>query len=227
LLKIVRQEKNQREKPSLTSVDQEWERVRRIAHRIQDLDGELRTTLLRIGLVAIFYTIQLINHLVFVERTATSNSTHALITSVAAAWLFVSLAVYISLRSGFMPSWLKYVVSAVDLGLVTVIAFVTSQSASPIIYAYFIIIAMAVLRFRIRLVWFVAVSSASLYMFLVGVRDPMWFDSQHLTPVINQALIVISLLSVGLIGDQTIRAMERVSNFRLSRTRLESRSEQS
>jgi hypothetical protein len=80
-----------------------------IAGRWKEFDGEVRATLLRLILIVVFYSIQLVHYLSLTEWSDADKIFHRQVTLVAAGWLFVSLAVFISLKGGFMPAALKYI----------------------------------------------------------------------------------------------------------------------
>ena len=94
-----------------------------IAGRWKEFDGEVRATLLRLILIVVFYSIQLGHYLSLTEWSDADRIFHRQVTLVAAGWLFVSLAVFISLKGGFMPAALKYIATGIDLALVLLLCW--------------------------------------------------------------------------------------------------------
>ncbi len=193
-------------------------RVWHIASRWQEFEGEMRASVLRGILVVMFYSVQLIHHLTLATMGDTDRVFHRQVTFSAIAWLFVSMAVFLSLRVGFMPSWLKYLTTSVDLGLVTLLAWLSHGPASPLVCALFLVLVLASIRFRIGLIWFATLGAMICYMLLVGAVDASWFDTKHETPILTQAITLCSLGCTGIVLGQVVRS---------ARTMAESFSERS
>ncbi len=170
-----------------------------IAKRWQEFDGEMRSALLRIILVLLFYAVQLVHFLTLEDVTEQTQLFHRVATLAAIAWLMISLGIVFALRSEFMPSAMKYVVTSVDLGIITMLALLGSGPNSPLVATYFLVLVLATLRFRIGLVWFTTISSMICYLLLVGSIDPHWFDENHTTPLIKQMVTECSLASTGIV----------------------------
>ena len=184
---------------------------RLIAGGWKEFDGEVRATLLRLIMIVVFYSIQLVHYLSLTEWSDADKIFHRQVTLVAAGWLFVSLAVFISLKGGFMPAALKYITTGVDLALVLLLCWLGHGPASPLVNGLFVVLAMAALRFRIRLVWFATVVAAIGYESLVASVDGSLFDAQHTTPVLDQAITLCALVSSGAVLDQLIRGGREIA----------------
>jgi hypothetical protein len=120
-------------------------------------------------------------------------------------WLFISLAVLVALRQRFFPSGLKFVTSGLDLILTSVAAWLGSGPASPIVCIYFLLVAMAGLRFSLSLVWFTTIGAMVGYTILVGSVDKVWFDATHTTPPIEQLVTHAALVGTGVTMGQVVR----------------------
>ena len=188
-----------------------------IASRWQEFEGEMRSAVLRSILVAVFYSIQLVHYLTLTSAGDADRSFHRHVTFAAIAWLFLSMSVLIALRGGFMPPWLKYVVTAIDLSLVTILAWLSHGPSSPLVMVMFVVLAIASMRFRIGLVWFATLGAMISYMLLVGSVDATWFDSNHSTPVLTQAIALCALASTGMVLGQIVRATRRMADAFLKR----------
>jgi hypothetical protein len=120
--------------------------------------------------------------------------------------VFAALGVAYCLRNRVFPAALKYASTALDIVLLTALASISDAAAnSPLIFAYFVIIALSGLRFNIRLVWCATVGTMLAYMTLVARSDPVWFDADHTVRPVAQGLMLLSLALVGIVLGQIIR----------------------
>jgi hypothetical protein len=182
-----------------------------VVARCLEYEGELRAAFLRVVLVAAFYGAQLLHFSVFAQRTEAEQMFHRQSTYVAAGWLFVSLAVLVALTRHWLPRWLKYVTVGVDLILLTLIAAIGSGPNSPIVVVFWVVVALAALRCNLGLIWFGTIGAMAAYLCLVGLRDPVWFDAEHVTAPIEQVVVHLSLAGAGLVAGQLVRMMRQVT----------------
>ncbi len=188
-----------------------------IASRWQEFEGEMRSAVLRSILVGSFYTIQLIHYLTLESVGDADRIFHRQVTFAAIAWLFLSMSVLIALRGGFMPPSLKYITTGIDLSLLTLLAWLSHGPNSPLVMALFLVQALASIRFRLGLIWFATLGAMTCYMLLVGSVDTVWFDSNHDTPVLTQAITLCSLASTGIVLGQLVRTPRRMAKAFLER----------
>jgi len=188
-----------------------------IASRWQEFEGEMRAALLRSILVALFYAVQLVHFLSLQQIADSDRMFHRQVTFAAVAWLFLSLAVFIALKGGFMPPLLKYVTTAIDLALVTLLAWLGHGSYSPLVMALFLVLVLSAIRFRIGLIWFASLGAMTCYMILVASTDKTWFDTDHTTPVLTQAITLCSIGATGMVLGQIVRASRIMATAFLSR----------
>ena len=201
------------EPSTTTTTTKSWH----IASRWQEFEGEMRSAVLRSILVIAFYSIQLIHYFTLESGGDADRIFHRQVTLAAVGWLFLSMSVLIALRGGFMPPLLKYIATGIDLGLVTLLAWLSHGPSSPLVLALFLVLAIASIRFRIGLIWFATLGAMACYMFLVGSVDKDWFDSNHNTPVLTQAITLCSLASTGIVLGQIVRAARRMADAFLER----------
>ena len=188
-----------------------------IASRWQEYEGEMRSALLRSILVALFYSVQLVHFLSLQQIADSDRMFHRQVTFAAVAWLFLSLAVFIALKGGFMPPLLKYATTAIDLALVTLLAWLGHGSSSPLVMALFLVLVLSALRFRIGLIWFASLGAMTCYMILVATTDKTWFDKDHTTPILTQAITLCSIGATGMVLGQIVRASRTMATAFLSR----------
>ncbi|MGN6543700.1 MAG: hypothetical protein ACTHK7_01530 [Aureliella sp.] len=184
-----------------------------------EYEGEVRAALVRVALVAAFYAVQLLHFLVFSERSPAEEIFHRQATYLAAAWFFVSLGVLVVLSRQWLPRGLKYITSGLDVALLTAVAGLGSGPASPMVFGFGLLIALAGLRGSVPLVWFVTLAAMLGYMALVGQRDEHWFDAVHTTPVVQQIVVELTLAVTGIVVGQLVRMPRRVSEEMLQRQR--------
>ena len=198
--------------PDISSGQWQWF----VVGRWQEFAGEARANLLRIVAVGAFYTVELINYHVVGQG---DEDFHRSATAVAVAWTLLALGVLTCLRRQIFPPALKYISTAVDIGLLTCLAMAvtgpTGGPASPLVCIYFLIIALAALRFSLPLVWMATLGSMAGYLSLVAVADlrdhGQWFDADHAVPIVEQLMILLSLCLTGIIVGQVIRRVRSVA----------------
>ncbi len=172
----------------------------------------MRAALLRAILVALFYSIQLIHYLSSASISNEDRLFHRQVTLATIGWLFLSMSILLTLRAGAMHPLLKYISTGIDLGLVTLLAWLGHGPNSPLVTALFLVLVMASLRFKIGLVWFATLGAISCYMLLVGSVDSGWFDAKHETPVLTQAITLCSFVSGGLVLGQVVRSARTMAH---------------
>lgn len=192
-----------------SSADRHWF----IVGRWQEFAGEGRANLLRMIALAVFYGLQLLQFHLFSTRSESDQRFHQAATTLAAVGVFVSLAVHLSLRQQFFPALLKYVSTAADIVLITGVALLGNGAHSPLRLAYFVVIALAALRFNLPLVWWASLGTMAGYLTLVGATDKTWFDGEHAVPLIEQLVTLASLALTGVVIGQVIRSIRTAADF--------------
>jgi hypothetical protein len=193
--------------PHPSAYDRQWF----IVGRWQEYGGEARANLLRLLAIAVFYSLQLAHHYLLSAADQRDANFHRAASALAVAGLFVTLAVQLCLQRHVFPSLLKYVSTAADIVLLTGLAALGSGPHSPLLLAYFLIIAMAALRFSLRLVWFASLGSMLGYLTLVGLADKSWFDANHAVRPIDQLFTLASLALNGIVIGQAVRQVRSVA----------------
>jgi hypothetical protein len=182
-----------------------------VVARWQEYAGEGRANLLRVVALVAFYGVQLVNHLMLEEPSKAAQAFQRQTTLVIAGWSLLAVAVLICLQRGFLPAALKYVSTAADVALLTLLAKAGQGANGPLIEAYFLILALAALRFSVGLIWFATLASMAGYLGLVGAADPKWFDEEHITPAINQLVMLTSLALTGVVLGQVVRRVRALA----------------
>ena len=179
-----------------------------IVGRWQEFEGEARANLLRLVAIGAFYIVQLLHFYGFSPRDEAVSLFHQQATGIAVAWTMVALAVMLCLRRRVLPAALKYASTTCDLALLTALATLAAGPHSPLVLAYFLIVAMAAMRHSLGLIWFATLGAMLCYWLLVGIADgrtSRWFDGQHAVPPAEQLVTLVSLGLTGVIIGQVVR----------------------
>ncbi|MFL5328327.1 MAG: hypothetical protein ACJ8C4_05390 [Gemmataceae bacterium] len=187
-----------------------------IAGRREEYEGEGRANLLRIIGITAFYAIELINYYglnlgVVQMPKVVDRSFHLAMTFLTVAWACLALAVLMCRLQGVFPRWLKFVSTGCDIVLLTTILTLAEGPRSPLVVIYFVIIALAALRFSLPLIWFATAGAGLGYLFLLGFARwgsvPGWPKSDMSLPRHYQAIFLVALILCGVVLGQVIRRM--------------------
>jgi hypothetical protein len=196
------------------SADRRWF----IVGRWQEFEGEAKANLLRIIGIGAFYTIELLNYhglrlgwLELPQVGGVDERFHRTVTALAAAWTMTSQGILFCLRRQVFPWVLKYLSTAADLVFLTGILLVADGARSPLLVGYFLIIALAGLRFSLPLVWFATCGCLCGYLFLLGYAK--WFAAGSPLRVerYQQLIFLVALALAGIVLGQIIRRVRRIA----------------
>jgi hypothetical protein len=187
-----------------------------IVGRWEEYEGEARANLLRLAAVAAFYAIELINYYgvdlgVIRFPKVRDPAFHRTVTAIAAAWVLLGLGVHLWLRMRFMPAALKYVATGLDAVLMTVLLMVADGPRSPLVVGFFLIPAMATLRFRLRLVWFATIAAVLGYVWLLGWASWIREVRDIRVPRYHELIFLTALAMSGIIQGQVLRRVKSMA----------------
>jgi hypothetical protein len=180
-----------------------------IVGRWQQYEGEARANLLRILGIGVFYLVELLNYyglrLGFFEiPKIVDKPFHQAVTALAVAWTLLALGMLLCLVQRVFPWWLKFAATAADIVLLTGILVVADGPRSPLVVGYFLVIALATLRFSLPLVWLATLGTMASYIFLLGYAR--WFSQRALhVPRYQQLIFLLALALTGIVLGQVIR----------------------
>lgn len=187
-----------------------------IVGRWEEYEGETRVNLLRLAAVAAFYAIELINYhginLGSIQLPKVSDRAfHQTVTAIAAAWVLLGVGVHLWLRRHLMPEALKYVATCLDVVLLTLLLMVADGPKSPLVVGFFLIPAMATLRFQLRLVWFATIAAMLGYFWLLGWA--IWIQGARdiRVPRYHELIFCTALAMSGIIQGQVIRRVKSIA----------------
>lgn len=204
------------EDSTVRDADHQWFIVR----RWQAYEGEARANLLRIMGIALFYIVELANYHGlrlgwFDMPPVVDKAFHQSVTALAVAWTLMSLGVLYCLTHRIFPWMLKYVTTGLDVLLLTVILMVADGPKSPLVVGYFLIIALALLRFDLSLIRFSTGAAVVGYLSLTGYAR--WWEVELRLPRYHQAIMLLAIALAGVISGQAIRCVRGMAEEFASR----------
>ncbi len=187
-----------------------------VSVRRQEYEGEARANLVRVLAIAAFYVIELVNYrgldLPFLSMPRVEGVDwrfHMAVTVLAGAWALTGWGVLLFLRRGVFPPALKYLSTACDFLYLTAILLVADGPKSPLVAAYFPLLALAALRFDLGLVRFATALSIAGYLALTA--HSAWFRESACVPRYAAANLLLALLFTGVLLGQVLRRMRALA----------------
>lgn len=178
-----------------------------------EYSGQYRAAILRLGAIAVFYAVYLLNHhgdrlgpLGLSTGPPLEARQHQAITALAVAWTMLGTGVVLCLRSRFLPWWLKYLATTLDFVLLTSVLMLSYGPRSPMAVAYLALLAMSALPGSLPLLRWATIFSVVSYMFLCGYAS--WFAPEGLSvPRYSQIVMSLTLAVSGLSIGQVLRVL--------------------
>lgn len=201
---------NSPSKRSEEVADRQWFIIR----RWQTYAGEMRALVLRAIAVVVLYACQLGHHFLVLsaEERAANERFQQGATMVAVLLLVVSLLALLLVLKRVLPAWLPFVTTGIDLlAIAGLVALAGGPMATSLTGAFYLVIAMAGLRFDLQLVWVATIGAMIAYMATVGAVDDAWFDAEHAVPLVQQGVSLVCLGATGLIVGQVIRLARQLA----------------
>lgn len=186
--------------------------------------GEERVNLIRLIAIAIFFLMHLAHFYELNDRLGLRDEQfglpanqavefHQIVSMIALAWMCLVMAVRTCLNGKFFPPILPYLVTSFDALLLSMLLYATRGPSSALTSGYFLIIAMAVLRFKLSLVWCATLACILGYS---GLFMTPWIGSPVLKfqafPIYQRALFITAMAVMGMIEGQIIRQARAMAN---------------
>ncbi|RCS56044.1 hypothetical protein DTL42_01255 [Bremerella cremea] len=184
--------------------DRQWFIVR----RWQTYTGELRALILRAIAVVVLYACQLGHHFLVLsgEARAANLRFQQGATAVAVLLLVVSLLTLLLVLKRFLPAWLPFLTTAIDLlAISALVALAGGPMMTSLTGAFYLVVAMAGLRFDLKLVWAATLGAMVAYLASVGAVDDSWFDADHVVPLVQQGVALACIGATGIVVGQVVR----------------------
>jgi len=187
-----------------------------VVRRVWSYRGEERANFMRVLAVACFYAIELINYhgldlgvVAFQQVEGVDQTFHAAVTALTVAWIASAVAVMILMRSRRFPPALKYVTTSVDIVLLTAILLIADGPKSPLVIAYFVVLAGAPLRLSAPLVRYTTLAAVAGYVVLIG--DAWLRRPEMQVPRYQQLMTLLALVLAGLALVQLMKSLREAA----------------
>jgi hypothetical protein len=189
------------------------------ARRLEAWAGETRVNLIRAAALVVFYGHHLLHVYVLRDDPEAAGRFHAAATAVVVAWAAAAGLLYACLVRRWVPPALKYLATFWDLLLVTVLLAVSPEGPqSPLLFLYLVVVAAAPLRLSLPLVyaatlgaWAASLLFMGYYVFFrVGADTYYAAGFPHRVSRTAEAIFLLSLGAVGLLGGQVVRQARRL-----------------
>lgn len=196
-----------------------------VVQRWQEYAGEARAALVRVVAIGLFYGVELLNYrglslgpISWPKLPGVDAEFHTRMTWLAGIWTLIAVAAMLCLERRIFPPWLKYLTTAADIVMLTLVLLVARGPASPLVAGYFLLIALAGLRFSLHLVWCASAGSVAGYLFLLGQAKWYAADKSHLVPRSDQAITLLALVLMGVVVGQIVRRVRSLAEHFAQRT---------
>ncbi len=188
-----------------------------IVGRWQEYEGEARANLLRVVAVAAFYAVELVNYhglrlglLQLPPVEDVRRPFHLAVTALAVVWAVLALGVALCLRQRFFPAALKFLSTGADLVLLTWVLVLGDGPRSPLLVGYFLVLALAALRFSLPLVRFATAGALAGYLYVLAYAR--WFSGRDLrVPRYHELIFLLALALSGVVLGQVLRRAHRLA----------------
>ena len=182
------------------------------ARRIEEWAGETRVNLIRLAALLVFYGHHLVNVYLFRDDPRIAGPFHLAVTALVLAWSAEVVVLHLCLSRRYLPEWLKYAATAVDIALVTALLVVAGDPHTWLAALYVLVIAAAPLRLSLPLVYFATLGSMAAYGFFLGYAK-FWLElgpEQRLSRP-NQVIFALALGAAGILAGQMVRQARRLA----------------
>jgi len=212
----------------MATVESAGDRAWYIAQRWQQYEGEARANLLRIAAIGAFYLLHLWNYfgsqgklpnwgfLELSKAGAVDRQFHLLATLLALSWALAAAAVHLCLRNQVFPRWISAASTAFDLLMLTSVLCISTGPKSPLVVGYFLIIALAAVRFSLPLVRLATVGAGIGYLCVLGMAKwPERFGRDvaldFRVPRYEQLVTLVALILCGVFVGQVVRCARHIA----------------
>ena len=149
-----------------------------------------------------------------------SGGFHLAMTVIAAVWLLMAFAIYLSLRQHLFPKGMMYLTTGMDLTLLTAAVCLGNGQASPLVLGYLLIIVMSGMRVSLPLVRCATCSALFAYLFLMTIgKWPELMGGRQIETIPRYAQLM-TLLAIGITGiivGQLIRRFRMLADYYAAR----------
>jgi hypothetical protein len=192
----------------------DWEDAR----RLEEWAGEVRVNLIRVAAILAFYGHHLLNVYVVRDDPTVAGRFHEAMTALAISWTIMAAVIWFVLARRWVPPALKYLATAGDLALLTLLLAQEGGVQSPLLVLYFLVISAAALRLALPLVYVATLGAILSYLGLLGAYA--WYqigwEEYYANPAVriprtHQIILILALATAGFLAGQMVRQTRRLS----------------
>ncbi len=185
--------------------------------RTEGWAGECRVNLMRLLAILALYGQHLANFYWFQDGDI-DDAFHVRVTMLVLSWSVVVAAVYFALRRGWAHPSLKFLTTVWDAVMVSGLVMLSGQPRGVFVMLYLLVIASAVLRLSLPLVY-VATASAAMgylaslahYAWVTIGSEKYYAEAGTRIPRSEQFMVLLVFLIAGLLAGQAVRQARRVA----------------
>ena len=189
-----------------------WERIR----SVEAWAGEVRLNVIRFLAVFLFYLYHLADYY-WLHHSQVDRTFHQRVSLVVLIWALAVFAMHVLMQQQARKTWLHYLATLVDAGLITVLLAITQSFRGPLVMLYLLVIAAAPLRLSILLVYVATASAIFGYLVAVGYYayvvigfESYYADGNARIPRSEQIVVTLSFVVAGLLAGQVVRQLNRI-----------------
>ena len=179
--------------------------------------GECRVNVIRLLAILALYGQHLANYFWF-RAGDIDDSFHVRVTTLVLSWSVVVAAVYFGLRRGWAHPSLKFLITVWDAVMVSGLVMLSGQPRGVFVMLYLLVIASAVLRLSLPLVYVATASAAmgylatlALYAWVTIGSEKYYAEASSRIPRSEQLMVLLVFLIAGLLAGQAVRQAQRVA----------------
>ena len=196
-----------------TAATEHWDAI----ERMEGWAGEGRVNAIRLTAILALYAQHLANFYWF-QTGEINNAFHVRVTMLVLSWFAVVAAVYFVLRRGWADRSLKFLVTVWDVVMVSGLVMLSGHPRSVFVMLYLLVIASAVVRLSLPLVYVATASAATGYLatlahyaWVVIGSERYYAEATTRIPRSEQVLVLLVILVAGLLAGQAVRQTRRVA----------------
>jgi hypothetical protein len=187
------------------------------ARKLEAYAGEVRVNFIRLLALVVFYAQHLVN--VYVFKEGVTPEFHTAVTALVLAWAAVVVGLHLCLTRRWMPDWLKYASTILDLTMITALGVLARDPRSPLTVLFFLAIATAPLRLSLGLVYVATLGAIAGYGVVLGYYVYIVIGSARYyaepsgsirVPRATELIMVLALGTAGFLAGQVVRQMRRL-----------------
>ncbi len=198
--------------PAAPPPDHRWDDLA----RVEEWAGELRVNVIRLAGIVLFYARHLVEFATASPGAKVRGPYHLRATVITALWAIIALLLHAHLRRRRALPSAKFLVTAGDLLMITLLCMNAGGPQTPLLLLLFLVIAASPLRANLQLVYAATAGAIASYLcllafyawFVIGFHK--YYASPELRiPRTTEAFYILALLLAGFLAGQAVRQLRR------------------